>query len=430
MLTLTHTTLSDVGKVRKANEDNAGMIERTDGAKIFVVCDGMGGHVGGATASKIAVTGILQFLENRDLSNCETAISEALIFANQQVYANALNNPDLHGMGTTCVLMVIKDDECYFGHVGDSRIYLHTERELHRLTKDHSYVQQLVDMGEITDDQAESHPRKNQIMKALGIAADVQPELGARKLSPKTGDRILMCTDGLNGMINDKQIASILLQNMSREQCAQLLIKSALEHGGKDNVTATVIDIEDSPHEQSVFLSRNPVGVEMKSRTAFYQPTKKTFWKKYQVPLIIAGSVVGVAILVASAYVTINSISNSRVEQHKASEKQDSKDKVIVQSDTVKLPSDSSKVKNSQPLKPVSVDVVLKPNKGESVDEFYSRLSKMAGCPTSVGDKEKSFFKYNQIDSKSPIIDESKSYKMRKCNDSNTNNDEKASKKK
>lgn len=422
MLTITHSTLTDVGKVRKANEDNAGMIERPDGLKIFVVCDGMGGHVGGATASKIAVTCILQFLESRELSNCENAISEAIIFANQQVYANALHNPDLHGMGTTCVLVIVKDDECYFGHVGDSRIYLHSNRELHRLTKDHSYVQQLVDMGEISDDEAESHPRKNQIMRALGIAADVQPELGARKLSPMTGDRILMCTDGLNGMINDKQIASIMLQNTSREQCAQLLIKSALDHGGKDNVTATIIDIEDSPHEQSVFLSRNPVGVEMKSRTAFYQPTKKTFWKKYQLPLIIAGSVVGVAILVASAYVTMNSLSNSRVELNKAPAKAETP-----VADTIELyhPEDTLNKKTIQSVtqKPVSEYIELKPTEGESVEEFYGRLVRMSGCPK----ERKDWLTFSDANK---TIDLNKSYKMKKCSDSSPSKDEKASKKK
>jgi serine/threonine protein phosphatase PrpC len=429
MMTVTHTTLSDVGKVRKANEDNAGMIERPDGVLVFVVCDGMGGHVGGATASKIAVTCILQYLESRDLTNCENAISEAIIFANQQVYANALHNPDLKGMGTTCVLMVIKDDECYFGHVGDSRIYLHTDRELHRLTKDHSYVQQLVDMGEISDDEAESHPRKNQIMKALGIAADVQPELGARKLSPKKGDRILMCTDGLNGMINDKQIASLLLQNTEREQCAQFLIKSALEHGGKDNVTATVIDIEDSPHEQSVFLSRNPVGVEMKSRTAYYQPAKKTFWKKYQLPLIIAGSVVGVSILVASAYVTIQSISNSKIELQKAPAKSDTIVNVVEQEVTKNDSLDSEEVKNAKPQKPDSEYVSLKPNDGEGVEQFYSRISKEAGCQTSPATRS-DFYKLNNLEDPKPSIDVNKSYKMKKCSDSNTKLDEKASKKK
>jgi len=418
MLTLTHSTLSDVGKVRKANEDNAGMIERADGAKIFVVCDGMGGHVGGATASKIAVMGILQFLESRDLSNCESAISDALVFANQQVYANSLHNPDLSGMGTTCVLMVIKDDECYLGHVGDSRIYLHTDRELHRLTKDHSYVQQLVDMGEISDDQAESHPRKNQIMRALGIAADVKPELGARKLSPKNGDRILMCTDGLNGMINDKQIAAILLQNSSREQCAQQLIKAALENGGKDNVTVTLIDIENSPHEQSVFLSRNPAGVEMKSRTAFYQPIQKTFWKKHQLLLIIAGSILGATVLGVSAYITFRSFNTPHIEvqQKPATPEAQSTSEVP----KVEAPTDSIAVaekKASSEDKSKSIYVELKPKKGESFDKFFARITMEAGC--KAGEAEKLDFKIeNKIDSLKPVIDVNRTYKMKKCTSS------------
>ncbi len=414
-MTLTHSTLSDVGKVRKANEDNAGMIERADGANIFVVCDGMGGHVGGATASKIAVTGILQFLESRDLSNCESAISEALVFANQQVYANSLHNPDLHGMGTTCVLMIIKDDECYFGHVGDSRIYLHTDRELHRLTKDHSYVQQLVDMGEISDDQAESHPRKNQIMRALGIAADVQPELGARKLSPKNGDRILMCTDGLNGMINDKQIASILLQNSIREQCVQQLIKAALEHGGKDNVTATLIDIENSPHEQSVFLSRNPAGVEMKSRTAFYQPVQKTFWKKYQLPLIIAGAMLGAAILGVSAYITFKSFNTPQIEVQRKPVTPEAPP--ATDPPKAEAPVDSTDGPNkkaSSEDRTNSIEVKLEPKEGESFDKFFARISNEAGCKMGAAEKIE-FKRYNGLDLDNPVIKLNQTYKMKRC---------------
>ena len=153
-------SITNVGKVRKANEDNYGDTMTPNG-HLFVVCDGMGGHVGGAKASSIAVSSIIEYFMRQEFSNVIQAIDRSLSFANEQIFANALSDPTLKGMGTTAVVLIISGNDCYVGHVGDSRIYLKSDNKLNRITKDHSFVQTLVDSGVISDDEAESHPNKN-----------------------------------------------------------------------------------------------------------------------------------------------------------------------------------------------------------------------------------------------------------------------------
>jgi len=288
----THYSESHVGLVRKANEDSLGDIPCQNGAHAFVVCDGMGGHVGGAVASSMAVKCILDFLAAANLDDCPAAIREACNFANTQVFATAASDPSLQGMGTTCVVLVIKDDLCYFGHVGDSRLYIYSNKELHRLTRDQSFVQMLVDNGEISDDMAESHPKKNQILQAIGIGPEISPKTGEMRISPKNGDKLLLCTDGLNGMMGDKLIASAFRNNDNLKACASNLIQLALEHGGRDNVTVSVIEIESSPHANSGFKSENPTASA--PGTQVFEPPKKKntgskLLKKYKIHIVLGG---------------------------------------------------------------------------------------------------------------------------------------------
>lgn len=289
MIKFNHYSETHVGHVRKANEDNHADRACANGAHAFVVCDGMGGHVGGATASAMAMNCILDFLEKADLTDCNAAIRDACNYANTQVYATSINDPSLHGMGTTCVVMVVKDDYCYFGHVGDSRLYLYTSKELHRLTRDQSFVQMLVDRGEISDDMAESHPKKNQILQAIGIGPEIQPKTCERRVSPKKGDRFLLCTDGLNGMINDTFIASAFRNNEQLSPCGKKLIQLALDHGGRDNVTISMIEITESAHLSSDFKSENPE-LPAPRTEMFAMPEKtsslKSIYKKYKIHLI------------------------------------------------------------------------------------------------------------------------------------------------
>jgi serine/threonine protein phosphatase PrpC len=138
-------SLTDVGKVREANEDNLGFAQTPNG-DVFVVCDGMGGHVGGQVASTIAVESVIEYFSSEEKPNIFIAINEAIIYANRRIIEKWAEQPELKGMGTTLVLIVIQNGELYLGHVGDSRAYLFTDDKLHRITKDHSYVQGLVDM--------------------------------------------------------------------------------------------------------------------------------------------------------------------------------------------------------------------------------------------------------------------------------------------
>jgi len=242
--------------VRSANEDNLGD-SITPNGHVFTVCDGMGGHVGGATASKIAVQSILEYFNKQVYDNLMVALDRALIFANEQIYAAAQNDPSLKGMGTTAVILIIKENECFLGHVGDSRIYLKSDNSLYRLTKDHSFVQTLVDQGIIKDEDAENHPKKNQILKALGIGPLVEPTVAASPTLVKKGDVFMLCSDGLSGMINDSSI-QMMVDNNDLELSANNLVNAANTNGGTDNITVTLVGILDSPHNSSDFTDFNP----------------------------------------------------------------------------------------------------------------------------------------------------------------------------
>lgn len=283
-----------VGNVRKAQEDSHDMKLKTPNGDVFVVCDGMGGHVGGAKASSLAVESIISYLKAEKHANPQTALDGALQFANMQILGFAAANPGYKGMGTTACIMLIQSDEAYIAHVGDSRIYLYLgkEKELHRITKDHSYVQTLVDKGLITDEQAEHHPNKNRILKALGVTSQLQPDFG--KVKPKNGDIFLICSDGLSGMIPDSTIEKVLGQNSTLEAKGELLINLAMQGetvqpGGQDNCTLELIQIDNSPWQKSEFTSYNP----LKSRR---KRTKKSNSKILAIIAILSALIVALGV--------------------------------------------------------------------------------------------------------------------------------------
>ena len=248
-----------IGNVRTAQEDSHDIAVLTPNGDVFVVCDGMGGHVGGKQASSIAVKSIIEHLKKEKYDQPMQALNDALQFANMQILGYAKDHPELRGMGTTACIVLLQDTEAYIAHVGDSRIYLYMgkEQQLHRVTKDHSYVQTLVDAGQITDEEAEHHPNKNRILKALGIKLELVPTCNV--LHPKNGDCFLICSDGLNGMITDSTIEGVLKQNIPLADKGERLIQLALEAGGQDNITVELIQISSSPHTQSQFISFNPI---------------------------------------------------------------------------------------------------------------------------------------------------------------------------
>jgi serine/threonine protein phosphatase PrpC len=185
---------------------------------------------------------------------------DAVDFANMQILGAAAEHPELQGMGTTACVVVFQDDKAWIAHIGDSRIYLFVEKDkrLHRLTQDHSYVQGLVEQGIIYADEAENHPDKNIILKALGIKEELNPDISENPVLPAHGDIFLICSDGLSGMTPDKEIDKILVDKTSLKDKEAMLMSAAKTAGGLDNITFLLAEISQSPHRKSVFESKNP----------------------------------------------------------------------------------------------------------------------------------------------------------------------------
>jgi serine/threonine protein phosphatase PrpC len=305
-MNINHFQLSKVGKIRKANEDFCGY-DKTLNGHVFVVCDGMGGHVGGARASELGVKSIVEFFQKEFYDNLILAIDRSFQFANEQIFAQTLEDPSLKGMGTTVALLIIRDDDCFIGHIGDSRIYLKTDGELHRITKDHSFVQGLVDQGVITDEEAESHPKKNQILKALGHSLDVQGTICQKPIKVKTGDVFLLCSDGLNGMINDRYIEKCINSNNLIES-GESLYQGAMNNRGADNISLILVGIEKSIHSsKSEFISFTPS--RSPSTVYFFEKGKENEEQNFkQKPIqkrnkVLIG-VLGIVLLISTSLIT------------------------------------------------------------------------------------------------------------------------------
>lgn len=247
---------TDVGRKRAANEDNM-YNTITQNGLVSVVCDGMGGHVGGATASKIAVSIIIENLNNVYYDDPRIAIGESIDKANRAIIQKTIEQPELAGMGSTCVLLLVRSGKVYIGHVGDSRIYLVRSKRIVQLTKDHSYVQMLVDCGEITKEQAEHHPRKNEITNALGIPNMSPATVADDAFIPEAGDCFVLCSDGLSGMVSDDTICKIISRQseMNAQERVDRLVALANENGGVDNITIQLVEFPVSP---TVITNKKP----------------------------------------------------------------------------------------------------------------------------------------------------------------------------
>lgn len=232
--------VSDTGLVRSANEDHCGSADTPNGS-VFVVCDGMGGHACGREASTIAVNSIIKYLQSTPCQDPRQALHDALMFANNNILDTAEAHPDMQGMGTTACVVLQRDKQIWIAHIGDSRIYLFTDHEFHRITHDHSYVQTLVDKGEISDAEAEHHPHKNRILKALGIRRDMEPEICPAPIAPALNDMVLICSDGLCGLVNDLTMGNVLAQCRSLQETANILVGLAKQAGGSDNITVGLV---------------------------------------------------------------------------------------------------------------------------------------------------------------------------------------------
>ena len=234
---------TNTGLRRTSNEDFFGSIETKLGT-FYIVCDGMGGHSSGETASQLATESILQFVKNAKTDNTKELLKEAIQYANTIVFNTASKNAELTGMGTTLVLVLLTKDELYFAHVGDSRIYLSRKGKLEQLTEDHSFVQQLLKAGIISELEAKTHPRRNEITKAVGLKEMIEPSVCDSPLKLKQGDKILLCSDGLTNMVSNEKIFEIISKETSTEAKTAELIENANNAGGFDNITATLIEVE------------------------------------------------------------------------------------------------------------------------------------------------------------------------------------------
>lgn len=252
-------SLTDKGLVRPENEDNLGYTPTPNG-DLFVVCDGMGGHVGGKVASTMAVDSIIQYFTAKKYHNPVIALNEAIQYANTKVFEKSKNDNKLRGMGTTVTILLYQpDDTVYIAHVGDSRIYINSSGKLHRLTKDHSYVQQLVDQNIISDSQAEKHPQKNQLLKALGTSPNVEPNIPSQPVMPKKGDLFMLCSDGLCGLVNDMTLQEITNKtDVDIHKMAHILVNTAKNAGGTDNITVQLIRVKNSTHTESTYKNLSP----------------------------------------------------------------------------------------------------------------------------------------------------------------------------
>ena len=240
--------LTDTGNHRTENEDYYCYAEpanedafRVKG-RLAVIADGMGGHEGGQEASHLAVERVRDVY----LAHSGTDPGEALVaaFGEAQgaIQNYALEHPELDGMGTTCTAAVIKDHQLYFGHVGDSRLYLIREGSISLVTEDHSYVHQLVRRGLITQDEAAVHPERNVLTAALGMSMPVSADFAPQPIPLQPGDVLVLCTDGLHGLVTDQELLTMASNDRPGQACHQL-VELAKLRGGFDNITVQILRI-------------------------------------------------------------------------------------------------------------------------------------------------------------------------------------------
>lgn len=225
---------TDRGRCRELNEDSFGWKDN-----LFVLADGMGGHNAGEVASALAVEEILRIDPNQ--GEFIPSLRLFLNQANQVLLDYAEQHPECRGMGTTIALVKVETGKITVAHVGDSRVYLWRQAELTQLTRDHSVVEELVRVGGLTEEEAQNHPQRNLLTKALGTQGEVGVEIN--EVVVEQGDRVLLCTDGLTSMLGKDEINQILSADLSSQEIADTLVGEANQRGGADNITVIVIKI-------------------------------------------------------------------------------------------------------------------------------------------------------------------------------------------
>ncbi|WP_366921596.1 Stp1/IreP family PP2C-type Ser/Thr phosphatase [Metallumcola ferriviriculae] len=229
--------ISHTGLVRRNNEDAYLIISDL---KIFAVADGMGGHAAGEIASKLAVNTLAEYI-NKHIHDHPPArvLADAVAAANEEIYFQAVNHPSHSGMGTTLSAVWVVEDIAYLAHIGDSRIYLFRDEKLDLVTCDHSFVSEMVRNGNLTAQEAEKHPQRNLLTRALGTESNVEVDM--KELTLQKDDILLCCTDGLSAFVSADELEQMIRSNKDTNSKLQQMLQLALNRGGHDNITAMLV---------------------------------------------------------------------------------------------------------------------------------------------------------------------------------------------
>jgi serine/threonine protein phosphatase PrpC len=332
-IALRYAALSDVGLVRSNNQDSA-----YAGPHLLLVADGMGGHAGGDIASSLAVASLAP-LDGEAFGSSEILerLGEAIETARLELVRRAREDSELSGMGTTVTALLRSGNKLAMAHMGDSRGYLLRGGSLSQVTKDHTFVQHLVDTGKITPEEAEHHPQRSVVMRVLGdFDLDLSPDLSVREAHP--GDRWLLCSDGLSGMVSLETIERTMVENTDVTACAERLVQLALRAGGSDNITcivADVVDLDDLPDGAGPDSSVQVVGSVAATRDA---PTAA-----------LDGPAARAAALLAEARATVGALAESS-QQGAAAPTESTDDEVVAEAATepVRLSRSEAKAARAQ----------------------------------------------------------------------------------
>jgi protein phosphatase len=293
---------TDVGRVRQGNEDSF-LVD----APLFVVADGMGGHLAGDVASATAIEVIQERTGDIRAEDPET-LAAMVKEANRAIWGKGGDDPNLRGMGTTCTLVLLDGSKARIAHVGDSRAYLFHDGELKQITEDHTLVGRMVREGRLNPEDAERHPQRSVITRALGVDEDVEVDLITLDLYE--GDRLLICSDGLSSMIPHPAIADVLAQTEDAQSAAEQLVERANEAGGEDNITVVVIDMggENASATPAVAEHRSDVGERAHTDPAAdtgYHRVVDVSTKRRRWPRIAAVTIVVIAVLSAGGFYAV-----------------------------------------------------------------------------------------------------------------------------
>lgn len=238
---------TDVGRVRKNNEDSVGIFINNDGQRLAIVADGMGGHLAGDVASSMTLTALKEMWEESEriqtADQAEEWLKSKIVQVNRDLFEHSNNHAECEGMGTTIEAVITTNLFATIAHVGDSRCYILNESGFQQLTEDHTLVNELVRTGQISKEDAEHHPRKNVILRALGTEQTVNIDI--KTITFEEGDNLLLCSDGLSNKVSEEEMAEILKNDDNLDKKAETLISLANEHGGEDNITLAIVEFSE-----------------------------------------------------------------------------------------------------------------------------------------------------------------------------------------